>query len=60
MAPAIPQCLDLDQIHIVNEPAIGANCTAFCEEIVDPKLPHLAGDRLGLISPRRANRAQIV
>jgi len=29
-------CLDLNKIHVVNEPAVGANFAAFREEIVDP------------------------
>src|SRR2546423_15353815 len=58
--PRVLGCLDLDKIHIVNEPAIGANFAAFREEIVNPKLPHFAGDRLGLISPCSTNRPQIV
>ena len=52
--------LDLDEVHIVDKSAVGANFAAFRKEIINPKIPHFAGDRLGLISPRGANRAQIV
>ena len=49
--PRFLGCLDLNQIHIVNESAIGANFAASREEIVDPKLPHLPATALASSVP---------
>ncbi len=43
--------LDLDQVHVVHHPTVGAEEAAIGEEIMDRHVAHLGDDGLGLAVP---------
>src|SRR3984957_3717595 len=52
--------LDLDQVHVVHHPTVGAEEAAIGEEIMDRHVAHLGDDGLGLVAAERVDSLKVM